>query len=141
LNTLETALKLALDAHAGLTDKAGKPYILHTLRVMLQMTDEVEMIAAVLHDAIEDSKLTLQDLRKSDIPEEAIAALSVLTKSKNIEYDKYISEVKQNRLAVKIKIADLEDNLKVLRLNSIKEDDIVRIKKYHRFYKELVSME
>lgn len=140
MDSLETAIKLALDAHSGSTDKAGKPYILHTLRVMLQMKDKVEMIAAVLHDAIEDSKLTLEDLKKCKIPEEAISALSVLTKKNDINYHKYISVIKQNRLAVKIKIADLEDNMKVVRLNSITEDDIARIKKYHKFYKELISL-
>ncbi len=80
MSTLERAIAIAAEAHAGQTDKAGERYILHPLRVMLAMETDVERIVAVLHDVVEDSGITLQDLRDEGFAEEAVAAIDALTK-------------------------------------------------------------
>ena len=136
-NKLEQSIEIALNAHAGLTDKAGAPYILHSLRVMFKMQNELEMITAVLHDAVEDSLLTIKDLESYNLPHESIAALSDLTKTDEMNYEQYIDNLKKNPLALKVKIADLEDNMNISRLNKITSEDEKRFKKYHKVYKEL----
>lgn len=129
---LEKALAIALRAHLGQKDKAGAPYILHPLRVMLSMETELEMIAAVLHDVVEDSGLTVEDLRREGIPEVALAAIEHLTHREAESYDDFIERVKQNTLACKVKLADLEDNLNIARIERPTEKDLARLEKYQR---------
>jgi (p)ppGpp synthase/HD superfamily hydrolase len=136
---LELALQIASDAHKGQTDKAGLPYILHPLRVMMKQTTLEEMIVALLHDVIEDSTYTVKDLSKKGFPEEIVSAVSALTKPEEISYKAYLEVVRQNPLALKVKLADLEDNLNPLRLKELTEQHIQRLKKYHRAYKYLTG--
>jgi (p)ppGpp synthase/HD superfamily hydrolase len=130
--SLEDAISLAAEAHRGQKDKAKAPYILHPLRIMLRMETETERIVAVLHDVLEDSKVTVRNLQKAGYSKEIIEALTYLTKAKEEEYEQFIERVKENTLAVKIKIADLEDNLNFERIKEPDEEDLRRYEKYRR---------
>ena len=137
MDILEISLQIALDAYKGQKDKAGQTYILHPLRIMEKMDTLEEKAAALLHDVIEDSDYTAQDLRQAGIPEHIVAAVEVLTKQPGEDYDHFIDRVLANDLARKIKIADIEDNINVLRLNSLGEKDLKRVAKYHRSWVKL----
>jgi (p)ppGpp synthase/HD superfamily hydrolase len=131
MKLIETSLQIALRAYAGKTDKAGREYILHPLRVMAKMETEMEMSAALLHDVIEDSEITAQDLLDEGIPAEVVEAVRCLTKNEGEEYMAFVARAKRNKLAAKVKKADIEDNIDVLRLASLNEYDLARIQKYH----------
>lgn len=138
MNYLDKAIQTASKAHANQIDKAGMPYILHPLRVMLKMDTESEMIIAVLHDIIEDCKcITAYYLEKEGFSEEVVNTLIVLDRHNYTDYEAYICEVAKNPIARRVKLADIEDNINVLRLNSIEEEDLQRIKKYHWAYNYL----
>lgn len=136
-NLIETALQIALKAHAGQVDKSGSAYILHPLRLMHKMQSEHEKAAALLHDVIEDSDFTADSLRESGIPEEIIQAVESLTKSSHESYEEFIKRAKSNPLARKVKLADLEDNINILRLENLSDTDLQRLKKYHHAWYEL----
>jgi (p)ppGpp synthase/HD superfamily hydrolase len=131
-NILERAILLAVQAHAGQTDKAGAPYILHPLRVMLKLQAATEMITGVLHDVLEDTPSTLADLRREGFAEEILAALDCLTRRPGESYEDFILRVAGNPLARKVKLADLEDNLNILRFETITEKDKARLTRYHQ---------
>jgi (p)ppGpp synthase/HD superfamily hydrolase len=92
-------------------DKNGKPYILHSLRVMMKQTDDPARIAGVLHDVVEDSSVTLADLRAAGFSDEVCDAVDCLTRRPTESYDEMISRVALNPLARSVKLADLEDNM------------------------------
>jgi len=129
---LEDAISLAAEAHRGKKDKAKAPYILHPLRVMLRMETETDRIIAVLHDVVEDTSVTLRDLQIAGYSAEIVDAVKYLTKAKEEEYEDFIERIKGNTLAIKIKIADLEDNLNFERIKEPGEDDLKRYEKYRR---------
>jgi (p)ppGpp synthase/HD superfamily hydrolase len=128
--TLEKAILIAITAHQGQVDKAGAPYILHPFRVMFGCKTEDEQICAVLHDVIEDTVVTLKDLRAAGFKEEIIIALNALTKRKNETYDDFINKVIQNQLACHVKLADLSDNMNLSRISNPSEEDYQRVEKY-----------
>jgi (p)ppGpp synthase/HD superfamily hydrolase len=132
MNLIEAAIELAVEAHRNQRDKAGQPYILHPLRLMLQMETDVEMIAAVLHDVVEDSTVAFDDLRARGLPEEAIEAVVCLTKQNGEDYDQFVQRVASNPIARKVKIADLEDNMNLARIPRLRPEDLKRLEKYHR---------
>src|SRR5687768_5246030 len=132
MSALERAVALAVKAHAGQVDKAGAPYILHPLRVMLRFATDEERIVAVLHDIVEDCNLSLDDLRKQGFSPEIIAALDCLTRRPEEPYDIFISRAAQNSSARRVKLADLEDNSDLSRLSSPTGEDHARVQKYDR---------
>ncbi len=134
---IEKAIRIALDAHHGQLDKSGRPYILHPLRVALGMKDEKELLVALLHDVLEDSDYTDDDLLRHGFSAEIVAASVCLVHAEGEEYSDYIKKVKANKLARRVKLADLQDNLNILRLNAVTEADFERIRKYHRAWIEL----
>ena len=136
---LEQAIYIAVQAHSGKLDKGGSPYILHPLRVMLTMVTTEEKIIAVLHDVIEDSSFTIQQLKQNGFSKKVLDAVSLLTKKENQSYQDYISVIKKNPLAAKIKLADLKDNMNITRLKKVTESDKLRIKKYKAAYNLLNS--
>jgi len=140
---LEKAIKLAAEAHAGKKDKAGKHYILHVLRVMLQMDTEEEMIAAVLHDVVEDTEWTLDGLLKEGFSEKVVEAIDHITKRESEEdhYEVFIQRVAENSMARKVKLSDLADNLDVRRLKTLTKDDHERLAKYHEAWLLLKKQE
>lgn len=138
MNYLDKAIQIATTAHSNQVDKAGKPYILHPLRVMFKMDTETEMIVAVLHDIMEDCKgITTYYLEKEGFAEDIVNTLIVLNRHNYQDYDAYIYEVAKNPIARKVKMADIMDNINVLRLDSVEEKDLQRIKKYHKAYNYL----
>ncbi|RMG93870.1 MAG: HD domain-containing protein [Chloroflexi bacterium] len=138
MNLLEKAIKLAVEAHAGQVDKSGRPYILHPLRLMLEMETEEEMITAVLHDVIEDTHITLDTLRKMGFPEKILTALELLThETADTPYDTYILTLKTNPIARRVKLADLAHNMDIRRLPEITTKDCGRLAKYRRAWKLL----
>lgn len=140
MSSLEKAISIAAQAHEGQSDKAGAPYILHPLRVMIKMTTEAERITAILHDVIEDSDWTIERLQREGFHAEILYALDCLTKQDAEEYWEFIERVKLNPLAVKVKKADLEDNLDVTRLKNVTESDTKRLKKYKQAMLMLVNL-
>jgi len=137
INLIEKSLEIALSAYSGQIDKAGKTYILHPLRLMAQMETEEEMAVALLHDVIEDSEYTAEDLVNNGIPAEVVNAVQCLTKKPNEDYESFIDRVLENKLATKIKQADIEDNINILRLQSVNEKDLERVAKYHNAWHKI----
>ena len=138
--TLERAIAIAAEAHAGQKDRAGAPYILHPIRLMIQMDSENAMMAAVLHDVVENSVWTLDDLRKEGFSNEVLNAVDSLThRDKEGEnYWDYIQRAKSDPIAIKVKLADLEDNLNPDRLNAVTEKDEKRFDRYRKAQKMLL---
>ena len=130
MSTLETAIMIAVAAHAGAQDKGGNPYMLHPLRVMMGVTGEAAQIAGVLHDVVEDTPITLNDLRSMGLPEAAVDAVDCLTKRDGEAYDDYLCRVERNPVARAVKLADLEDNIRLDRLSEVTERDLKRMKRY-----------
>jgi (p)ppGpp synthase/HD superfamily hydrolase len=139
MNLIETSLAIALQAHSGQTDKAGQAYILHPLRIMAKMDTEEEMAVALLHDVLEDSSFTAQDLQEAGIPPHVVAAVQLLSKQDGEEYDTFIERLLPNPLAAKVKKADIEDNLNILRLQSLTEKDWQRVDRYHHAWHKLTN--
>ena len=140
MSTLENAMSIAVTAHKGQVDKAGKPYILHPLRLMFKMNSESEMIAAVLHDVVEDTDWTFEMLKAEGFGEEVLDALRLLTHDKKVPYKNYLEAIKTNKIALRVKIADLEDNLDIKRIARPKLRDYARIAEYLKYYKELKKL-
>lgn len=133
MSTIEHAILIAVQAHRGQVDKADAPYILHPLRLMLRMESDVERMVAVLHDVVEDSAVTLDDLRRAGFADSVINALDCLTHRPDEPYEHYIARVKGNALASRVKLADLEDNMDIRRLDhQPTERDWLRLKKYRQ---------
>jgi len=138
--TLERAIAIAAEAHAGQKDRAGAPYILHPIRLMIQMDSEDAMITAVLHDVVEDSVWTLDDLRKEGFSNTVLNAVDSLThRDKEGEnYWDYIQRAGSDPIAIKVKLADLVDNLNPDRLNEVTEKDEKRFDRYRKAQKMLL---
>ncbi len=137
--TLEHAIGLAVKIHRGQLDKAGRPYILHPLRVMFRLETELEQIVGVLHDVVEDSELTLSDLRRMGYPEVVIIALDGVTKREDESYEAFINRSQTNPVSSRVKLADLEDNLDLRRLSRLTTKDFERLKRYWRAWGQLQS--
>lgn len=129
---LDKAIRIAVTAHEGQTDKAGQPYILHPLRVMFMLRKETEKICAVLHDVFEDTDITIEYLRKEGFSEEVLIALNALTRRENESYDDFIGRVIENKTACKVKLADLSDNMDLSRISNPTREDYNRIEKYRK---------
>ncbi|HEX5836347.1 MAG TPA: hypothetical protein VFY26_00860 [Anaerolineales bacterium] len=137
MRLIETSLQIALRAYAGKVDKAGREYILHPLRVMAKMRTELEMSAALLHDVLEDSEITAEELLAEGIPAQVVEAVQRLTKNENEDYMDFVARAGKNRIAAAVKLADIEDNIDVLRLSSLDETDLARVRKYHAAWRLL----
>jgi (p)ppGpp synthase/HD superfamily hydrolase len=136
---LGKVIVLATNAHAGQFDLGGNPYILHPLKVMhyLKTNDEELQCMAILHDVIEDTDVTLDDLRDIGCTERVIAGVDALTKREDRSYDDYKEQVFKNRDAMLVKMADLRHNSDIRRLKGASQKDIERMSRYNRFYLEL----
>lgn len=118
MNPLETAISIAVQSHQGQLDKSGQPYILHPLRVMFRCEGDLARTVAVLHDVVEDTPTTLEDLRNAGFSEEVLAALDCVTKRQGESYEAFVERAAANPIARKVKLADLEDNMDLRRLPS-----------------------
>jgi hypothetical protein len=132
LSTLEHAIALAARAHAGQVDKAGAPYILHPLRMVLRLESEEERIVAALHDVVEDCGVTLADLRAEGFSEAVVAAVESVTRRPDETYEDFVERAAANPIARRVKRADLEDNCDLSRLPNPTAADHERLAKYRR---------
>ena len=141
--SIEKALQIAARAHEGQKDKDGQPYILHPLRVMNAVEDVPAKIVAVLHDVIEDTSVTAEELRREGFDEAVLAAVECLTHRKGEPYADYVIRCKSNLTARRVKLADLEDNARpsraLLRPDRI-EPDMARLRKYFLAYTFLTDL-
>jgi (p)ppGpp synthase/HD superfamily hydrolase len=137
--TLAHAIALAADAHRHQKDRAGKAYILHPLRLMVKMTDDYAMMAAVLHDVVEDTEWTLDELRAEGFPDDVVFAVDCLTQRVGEPYSALIQRAKLSPISLRVKIADLEDNMDVKRLGRVNVHDTERLQKYHTSWRELTE--
>lgn len=119
MSSLEKAIMLATAAHMGQKDKLGEDYILHPLTVMQSMKTEGEKIVAVLHDIVEDTNVTLADLKEEGFSEEILAAIDCITYREREEYLEYLNRVKQNEIAFNVKLADIKHNMSPERLKKL----------------------
>ena len=136
---LQRAIEIALEAHKGALDKGGNPYILHPLRLMLEMDSEEEMIVAILHEVVEDSeKWSFDKLHKEGFSKKIINSLRSVTKeNENEDYEKFIDRSVKDKIGRKVKIADISDNLDISRLKEVTDKDILRINKYKKALEKL----
>jgi len=130
MSTLERAIEIATHAHTGQVDKGGEPYILHPLRVMLGVSTPDEQIVAVLHDIIEDTEITAEDLGAEGFSDQVVEAVVTLTKVKGQTYEQYIAGLANHPLARIVKLADLEDNCNISRITNPTDRDLERLEKY-----------
>ena len=130
MSTLERAIEIAAAAHAGQVDKAGAPYILHPLRVMMSVRAPHERMAAVLHDVVEDTSITLADLEAEGFPREVIDAIGALTKSKGESRIDAARRAAAHPIARVVKLADVADNMDLTRIPNPTESDHARLRQY-----------
>ena len=132
MGTLERAIEIAATAHAGQLDKAGAPYILHPLRVMLAQKEPAQRIAAVLHDVVEDTPWTLAQLRAEGFGDDVLRAVDALTKREGEGYFAFVDRAGRDPVAREVKIADIRDNMEVSRIASVTDRDSERLEKYRQ---------
>lgn len=124
------AFSVASKAHKGQKDKAGRAYILHPVNVALRTKGIKQKTVALLHDIVEDTNITLDDLKKLGFDNEIVNAVAAITKKSGEKYENYLKRVKNNEIAKDVKIADLQHNSNLNRLKEITPKDIARKKKY-----------
>ena len=127
----ELALQIAKEAHAGQVDKAGKDYILHPITVASYMDTDVEKTIAYLHDVLEDTSVTVDELR-NHFSNEIVDTVITLTHRKDESYFEYIQRISKSKLAKKVKVADLLHNLDITRIKEPTKQDYERLEKYKK---------
>lgn len=132
MTTLARAIAIAAQAHEGQVDKAGDPYILHPLRMMFAVESEHEKIAAVLHDVVEDTPWTFEQLRAEGFPAAVVTALEHLTRREGEDYMAFVERAGRDPVARRVKLADLEDNMRLTRIATVQPKDLERVERYHR---------
>ena len=136
-NLTKRAMKLCFEAHKEQVDKSGMPYVFHPFHLAEQMKDEATTVVALLHDVVEDTATTFEDLEKQGFSDEIINALKLITHEKNVPYMDYIGEIKKNKIATKVKLADLRHNSDLTRLSVVDEKALKRKEKYEKAIKLL----
>lgn len=137
MSTLDKAIALAAAAHVGQVDKAGAPYILHPLRVMLAVEGEHAKMAAVLHDVVEDTYVTIAELSRAGFPKPVIAAVIALTKLPGMSRLEAARMAAADPIARVVKLADLADNMRLERIASPSPRDIERAAEYRALHEYL----
>ena len=134
------AIKLCFEAHAGQVDKSGLPYVHHPLHLAEQMSDEDTTVVALLHDVVEDTRYTLEELEAMDFGPDIIEAIRVMTHDDSVPYMDYVREIAGNPIARQVKLADLAHNSDLTRLDhEPTEQDMARYRKYQEARKILES--
>ena len=134
------AMKIAYDAHKGQFDKNGIPYIYHPIHLAEQMNDENTTCVALLHDVVEDTEITFEDLEKEGFTDEILEALKLMTHDDAVPYLEYVREIKKNSIATAVKLADLKHNSDLTRLDVVDEKAKERVEKYKKAIEILISM-
>ena len=125
-------MKICFEAHKDQKDKTGLPYIFHPFHLAEQMTDEKTTITALLHDVVEDTDITLDDLKNEGFGDEIIKALDLLTHRPEVPYYDYIRKIKDNKIAAAVKLADLKHNSDLTRLDYVDAKALQRLEKYRK---------
>ena len=137
--TLEAALQLAAQAHSGQQDKAGKPYILHPIRVMLSVETTDEQIAAILHDTVEDTDVTYEQLSEAGFSAEIVSAVRALTKLDGESRVEAARRAVEHPIARQVKLADIKDNMDMSRIPDPTDKDFARLDEY-KLVKEILEV-
>lgn len=124
------ALKLCFDAHKEQLDKSGMPYVFHPFHLAEQMQTEVTTIVALLHDVVEDTHYTLEDLTAMGFDKVVTDALALLTHDNEVPYMEYVKAIKGNPVAKAVKLADLKHNSDLSRMDAVDEKTLARREKY-----------
>ena len=124
------ALKLSFEAHKNQADKSGMPYVYHPFHLAEQMETEETVIVALLHDVVEDTDYTLDDIRAMGFSDSVVEALALMTHDKSVPYMDYVAKIKSNPIAKVVKLADLKHNSDLSRLEKIDEKALKRVEKY-----------
>lgn len=138
--TLERAIALAAKAHEGQTDKAGAPYILHPLKVMLRVSTLEERIAAVLHDVVEDTDITIEKLRGEGFSEAVLKAIESVTKIPGEDYESFVLRAAADPIGRRVKLADLAENSDLSRIKNPTDKDHERVAKYRRAIERIQAL-
>ena len=134
------AMKLCYQAHKDQLDKSGIPYIFHPIHLAEQMPDELTTIVALLHDVVEDTDYTLEDLAKMGFPQEAVDAIALMTHEEDVPYMTYVAEISRNPIARIVKLADLRHNSTLSRLDHVDDKALRRVEKYAEAIRLLEEM-
>lgn len=131
-NLTKKAMKVAFEAHKNQVDKNGIPYIYHPVHLAEQMTDESTICVALLHDVVEDTDMTFEQLADEGFTDEIIDALRLMTHDKAVPYMEYVKKIKTNPIATTVKLADLRHNSDLTRLDTVNEKALERAEKYKK---------
>lgn len=134
-NLTNKALKLCFEAHKNQVDKAGMPYVFHPFHLAEQMDDEISTVCALLHDVVEDTHYTFNDLIDLGFPNEVIEVLTLLTHDPAVPYEVYVKKIATNPIAKKVKLADLKHNSDATRLTEVNS----YVKSLHAKYKKAIE--
>lgn len=136
---LEFAIQYATRAHLGQMGRDGQPYILHPLRVMLRLASETERIVAMLHDVVEKTTTTLDDLRRAGFADEVVAAVDTLTRREGESYEDLVNRAAAGALTRAVKLADVQDHLDLRHNGPVTPDDVERLDRAHRAWHRLIE--
>ena len=126
------ALSLCFEAHKDQVDKSGLPYVFHPFHLAMEMTDELSTVVALLHDVVEDTDYTLQDLEDMGFPPAVLDAIDLMTHREGVPYMEYVAAIQTNPLARIVKMADLRHNSNITRVDNPTEKDYARVEKYRQ---------
>ena len=126
------AMKLCYEAHKDQVDKSGMPYVFHPFHVAEQMTDEATTIVALLHDVVEDTDYTLEDLAAEGFGEDILEAVALMTHEDDVPYLEYVAKLKDNPIARAVKLADLAHNSDLSRIGEVDDETKQRLEKYKK---------
>lgn len=135
--TTKKAMKLCFQAHKDQTDKSGIPYVFHPIHLAEQMVDEDTTVVALLHDTIEDTHYTIEDLAALGFNDRVLAAIQLMTHADDVPYMDYVAKIKSNPIAKAVKLADLAHNSDITRMDIVDEKAIARVEKYAKAIKLL----
>ena len=141
MSTMQRAVQIAKIAHEGQLDRAGRPYIFHPVRVMRRVNSEFEKMAALLHDVVEDSNVTLDDLKREGFPPEVVAAVAALTKLPGETRLDAAKRAAADPIARRVKLADNADNMNIKRIPNPTAKDYERLREYEQVRAILMAAE
>ena len=133
------AMKLSFDAHKNQVDKTGMPYIFHPFHLAEQMNSEIAIVCALLHDVVEDTEYTIDDLQSMGFPKDVLDVLQLLTHDKDVPYMDYVKNLSINPIAKQVKLADLRHNSDLTRLDFVDEIALERVEKYQKAIEFLLN--
>ena len=140
MNLLEKAIGIALEAHRGQLDKYGQPYVMHPIRIMTRFRDPLSQQIAMLHDVVEDSAWTCEQLTAQGFSLEIVQAVDALTRRPEETYESLIDRAAAHPLAIQVKLADLEDNMDIRRMKDITDQDCERLNRYRKAHAKLSAI-